>query len=85
MSQDEMKQWGQALKGSKATPEAPCSGLNIEDTVAEILLLSDVPARVKEPGDGAQTLAQTEVSRRGNHEEEGKQSTNLPPGFKQVP
>jgi hypothetical protein len=88
ISQDEMKQWGQALKGSKATPEAPCPALKIEDTAAEVLLLSDAPACVKEPGDGAtpaQTLAQPEVSRRGNHEEGGKQSTNLPPEFEQVP
>jgi hypothetical protein len=88
MSQDEMKQWGQALKGNKATPEAPCPVLKIENPVAEILLLSDPPARVTEPGDGAtpaQTLAQPEVSRKGNHEEAGRQSTYLPPGFEQVP
>jgi transcriptional regulator with AAA-type ATPase domain len=88
MSQDEMKQWGQALKGNKANPEAPHPALKIEDTAAKILLLSDAPARVRELRDDAtlaQTLAQPEVSRGSNHEEEGKQSTNLPPGFKQVP
>jgi hypothetical protein len=88
MSQDEMKQWGQALKGSKATPEAPCPALKIEDAAAEILLLSNAPVHVMEPGDGAtlaQTLAQPEVFRKGNHVEEGKQSTNLSPEFEQVP
>jgi hypothetical protein len=38
MSQDEMKQWGQVLKDSKATPEAPCPALKIKDAAAEILL-----------------------------------------------
>ena len=69
MSQDEMKQWGQALKDSKATLEAPCTALKIKDAAAEILLLSDAPARVAEPGDGAipaQTSAQPEVPRKGN-------------------
>ncbi len=88
MSQDEMKQWGQALKGSKATLEAPCPALKIEDAAAEILLLGNAPVRVMEPGDSAtpaQTSARPEVSRKGNHEEEGRQSTNLSPEFKQVP
>ncbi len=82
MSQDEMKQWGQALKDSKATPEAPCPALKIKDAAAEILLLSDA-----DPGDGAtsaQTLAQPEAPRKGYHEEGGKQSTNLPLGIEQV-
>jgi hypothetical protein len=88
MSQDEMKQWGQALKSSKATPEAPCPALKIENAAAEILLLSNAPARITEPGDvatPAKTLVQLEVSRKGNHEEEERQSINLPPGFEQVP
>jgi hypothetical protein len=50
MSQDEMKQWGQALKGSKATLEALCPSLEIKNTAAEILLLSDAPAWAAEPG-----------------------------------
>ncbi len=82
-----MKQWGQALKDSKATPEAPCPALKIKDAAAEILLLSDAPARVAEAGDGAtpaQTLAQPEVPRKGYHEEGGRKSTNLPLGIKQV-
>jgi hypothetical protein len=87
MSQDEMKQWGQALKDSKATPEAPCPALKIKDAAAEILLLSKAPARGAEPGDGAtpaQTLAQPEAPRKGYHEEGGRQSTNLPLGIEQV-
>jgi hypothetical protein len=87
MSQDEMKQWGQALKDSKANPEAPCPALKIKGAAAEILLLSDKPVRVTEPGDGAtppQTLAQPEVPRKGYHEEGGRQSTNLPLGIEQV-
>ncbi len=87
MSEDEMKQWGQALKDSKATPEAPCPTLKIKDAAAEILLLSDAPVRVTEPGDGAtppQTLAQPEVPRKSYHEEGGRQSTNLPQGIEQV-
>jgi hypothetical protein len=87
MSQDEMKQWGQALKDSKATPEAPCPALKIKDAAAEILLLNDAPVRVVDPRDGAtptQTLAQTEAPRKGHHEEGGKQSTNLPLGIEQV-
>jgi hypothetical protein len=88
MSQDEMKQWGQALKGSKATPEAPCPSLEIENTAAELLLLSDAPAHAAEPGDSttpARTSAQLEASRECNHEKEEKRSINLPPGFEQVP
>jgi hypothetical protein len=87
MSQGEMKQWGQVLKDSKATPEAPCPDLKIRDAAAEILLSSDVPARVAEPGAGAtpiQTLAQPEAPRRGYHKEGGRQSTNLPLGIEQV-
>jgi hypothetical protein len=87
MSQDEMKQWGQALKDSKATPEAPCPALKIKDAAAKILLMSDAPTRVADPGDvatPAQTLAQTEAPRKGHHEEEGRQSINLPLGIEQV-
>ncbi len=83
-----MKQWGQALKDSKATPEAPCPALKIKDAATEILLVSDAPACVAEPGDGAtpaQTLAQPEVLRKGYHEEGGRRSTNLPLGIEQVP
>jgi len=88
MSQDEMKQWGQALKDSKATPEAPCPTIKIKNAAAEILLPSDAPAHVTDPGDGAtkaQILAQPKAPREDNHEEEERQSTNLPPGFEQVP
>ncbi len=73
MSQEEMKQWGQALKGSKATPEAPCPSLEIENAAAELFLLSDAPVRATEPGDNttpARTSAQLEVSRESNHEKE---------------
>ncbi len=87
MSQDEMKQRGQALKDSKATPEGPCPALKIKDTAAEILLLSDAPTRVADPGDGAtpaQTLAQPEAPRKGHHEEGGRQSINLPLRIEQV-
>jgi hypothetical protein len=83
-----MKQWGQALKGSKATPEALCPALKIEDTAAEILLLSNALACATEPGDSAtpaRTSAQLEVSRKGNHEEKEKQPIHGPPGFEQVP
>ncbi len=84
MSQDEMKQWGQALKDSEATPEAPCPALKIKDAAAEIWLLNDAPACVVDPRDGttpAKTLAQPEASRKGHHEEGGRQPTNLPLGI----
>ena len=87
MSQDEMKQWGQVLKDSKANPEAPCPALKIKDAAAEILLASNAPTRVADPGDGetpAQNLAQTEAPCKGHHEEGGRQSINLPLGIKQV-
>jgi hypothetical protein len=87
MSQDEMKRWGQALKDSKANPEAPCPALKIKDTAAEILLLKDAPARVVDSRDGAtpaQTLAQTEAPRKGHHQEGGRHSINLPLGIEQV-
>jgi hypothetical protein len=87
MSQDEMKQWGQSLKDCKATPEAPCPALKIKDAAAEILLLSDAPVLIMEPGDVVtppQTLAQPEVPRKSYHEEGGRQYTNLPLGIEQV-
>ena len=87
MSQDEMKQWGQVLKDSKANPEAPCPALKIKDAAAEILLLIDAPTRVADPGDDetpAQTLARPEAPRKGHHEEGGRQSINPPLGIKQV-
>ena len=87
MSQDEMKQWGQVLKDSKANPEAPCPALEIRDAAAEILLRSDAPIRVTGPGDGAtpaQALAQSEAPREGHHEEGGRQPIVLPRGIEQV-
>ena len=81
MSQDEMKQWGQVLKDSKANPEAPCPALEIRDAAAEILLEGDAPTRVADPGDGAtlaQALAQSETPRKGHHGGGGRQSINLP-------
>jgi hypothetical protein len=88
MSQDEMKQWGQALKGSKATPEALCPSLEIENTAAEILLLSNAPMCAADPGDSAtpaRISTQLVVPRECNHEGERKQPINFPPGFEQVP
>jgi hypothetical protein len=87
MSQDEMKQWGQVLKDSKANPEAPCPALEIRDAAAEILLRSDAPIRVTGPGDGAtpaQALAQSEAPREGHHEEGGRQPIVLPRRIEQV-
>jgi hypothetical protein len=75
------------LKDSKANPEAPCPALKIMDTAAEILLASNAPMRVADPGDGAtraQTLAQSEAPRKGHHEEGGRQSINLPLRIEQV-
>jgi len=87
MSQDEMKQWGQVLKDSKANPEAPCPALEIRDAAAEILLGSYAPTRVTDPGNGAtlaQALAQSETPREGHHEGGGRQSINLPLRIEQV-
>ncbi|MFN9907293.1 MAG: hypothetical protein ACK56F_14435, partial [bacterium] len=82
-----MKQWGQVLKDSKANPEAPYPALKIKDAAAEILLLSDAPTRVADPGDGAtpaQILTQPKAPRKGHPEEGGRHSINLPLGIEQV-
>ncbi len=87
MSQDEMKQWGQVLKGSKATPETLCPSLKIENTAAEVLLLSNAPVCAVDPGDSAtpaRISTQLVVPRECNHEGERKQPINFPPGFEQV-